>query len=181
MRIIKIPNEFKNSKYTFEWFYNVIKSQKSSIYLINKEILNEILLIENLENLKLVLYIIYKILIQNSLTPNISPTPSNGIEFKNPNSNEYLGIYHAHLNDGYVLIWYLIYNEYGYCLNFDYIKHPPANDNYKTIIKDIYGRNDDGFNLEYDEYFINLFNILNFDIKEIKILKFKEYLFKLLK
>ncbi len=60
----------------------------------------------------------------------------------------------------------------------EYLKHPPQNDNYRTIISDIYKRDDDGYNYNFNEYFIKLFNILNFDINENKILNFLSYIKK---
>ena len=81
-------------------------------------------------------------------------TPSNGIEFYNKQTHKYLGIYHIHLSniDKSVLLWYFKYNENGIFVHFEYIIHP--NDDYKQILKDIYNRNDDGFNFSENCYFM---------------------------
>ena len=124
------------------------------------------------------MYVIYQILKNNDISPSsLNPKPSNGIELKNPTNLKPLGIYHIHLDDKYVLLWYLEWNETGYSIKFLYEKHPPMNDDYRTIIETIYKDDNDGYNFELSDYFKNLKNILNFDISEV--MKFDEFLLSL--
>ena len=172
MRTLIIPRNL--NKYDINFFYNFIKTYKESVYIINNDHLYKLLSNIEYSNLKIVLYTIYQILINDSLYPtSLFPTPSNGIELKNPDTQDLLGIYHAHLNDEYILIWYLTWNEEGQIIKFEYIKHP--SDNYKKIINEIYNRNDDGFNIEFGEYFKDITNIVKYNINE-KILHFKDFI-----
>lgn len=172
LRVVRIPKEFK--KYNYSFYYNFIKSYKDSLFQIDNKSLLALLNIDS-NNIVLSFYVIYQILISNDLSPSsLNPKPSNGIELTNPNTKKLLGIYHIHLDSGYVLLWYLRWDEKGHFINFEYIKHPPSNDNYETIIKNIYKRNDDGFNIELNDYFINLYKILNFNINE-RILNFSKF------
>lgn len=173
MRIVRIPKEFRG--YDYKFYLNFIKTYKESSFLIDSKSLNSLLEIDT-KNITLSFYVIYQIILGDSLSPNsINPKPSNGIELRNPNTKDLFGIYHVHLEMGYVLLWYLTWNRRGYTIKFDYLPHPPPNDNYETIIKNIYTKNDDGFNIDMGDYFINLFKILNFDISEHIILRFKNF------
>ena len=164
MRILKIPRPFIG--YSDDWFKKFIETYNSN-YQVDINYLNNLIsTIENV-NIKLLLYLIYQILLTNELSPlSLNPKPLNGIEFRNPNNNKQLGVYHIHLNDGYVLIWYVSWNEMGIMLNFKYLKHPPSNDNYTKILKEIY-KSEYGYNFELGDYFKDLTNILNFNINEI--------------
>ena len=51
-----------------------------------------------------------------------------------------------------------------------------STDSYKTIIKEIYQRNDKGFNETEVDYFIDIQHILNFDINENLIMTFKDFI-----
>jgi hypothetical protein len=174
LRTVKIANEYR--KFDANYFKNFINTKKSDFIFD----IDNILIIKNSRNLLLSLYIIHLISISNDISANnINPKPLNGIQLINPENNKLIGIYHAHLNDNFILIWYLCWNENGYIIKFEYLIHPPANDNYQSIIKEIYKRNDDGFNLELNDYFINLNNIVNFNINE-DVLKFNQYINKIL-
>ena len=109
------------------------------------------------------LYVCYKILIENTLTPRSLNTPANGIEFKNPNTREDIGIYHVHL-DGYVLIWYFRISNHNHFITFEYIQHP--SDDYKDIITDIYNRDDGGYNISSYSYFIDTPKLIKHFIME---------------
>jgi len=175
MNIAKIPKPFKN--YENAWFINFINTFKFISFDINKLEIAKLIDLSNESNIKIILYTIHQMLVCDSINPpTINPKPTNGIELKNPNTSELFGIYHIHLNDGFVLLWYLIWNESGQHIKFNYLKHPPSNDNYKTIIKEIYKRNDDGYNLDIESYFINSQHILNSYINEKIIMTFKDFI-----
>lgn len=174
MRIVNIPSTF--NKYDSEWYINFIRSYDSRFY-INGIYLNLILSKVDEVNINIVLYVIYQILINDNLsTSSLNPKPSNGIELLNPFNLKPIGIYHVHLKNGYVLLWYLEWNEMGYSLRFLYEKHPPMNDNYKTIIESIYNGDNDGYNIELQNYFKDIKSILNFNILEYN--KFVLFLLK---
>jgi len=176
MRIIKIPSPFNKNKYDNIFFINFIKTNISKYQIDIKYLLNFISKIEEDDNIKPILYILYQILLTNDLSPiGLNPKPSNGIELKNPTNNKPFGIYHLHLNEQYVFIWYASWDKNGIFLNFRYIKHPLGNDNYETIIKEIY-KNSNGYNFELENYFNDLLMILNFNINEV--LRFKEFINK---
>jgi len=54
------------------------------------------------------------------------------------------------------------------------MKHP-SNSQYEQIIKDIYYRNDGGYNINEYDYFFNVKHILPDSLYENKILKFKDF------
>jgi hypothetical protein len=176
MREIRIPSPF--NRYDTDWFYQYIKTYNSEFYIDIKRLDNLIDRINSEINIKSILYVIYQILINNDLSPSsLNPKPSNGIELRNPTNLNPLGIYHIHLDDKYVLLWYLEWNDNGYSIKFLYEKHPPTNDNYRTIIESIYNGNNDGYNFELEDYFKNLKKILIFDILEV--MKFHKFLLHL--
>lgn len=153
MRVVRIPRE--DRKYDWRFFQNFIKTNKCDF---NFDII-DILSIPNLENLRLSLYIIYSISRSNSIIPPIHPTPKDGIELKNKSNYTGFGIYHAHLNDSNVLIWYLTWSNKGYIIKFRYIEHPPLSDDYRSIIQEIY-KDSIGFNISIGEYFTDLESLL---------------------
>ena len=174
MNAVKIPLPFKS--YDNSWFINFITTYKSNYFEVRKSELVNIINLADESNIKIILYVIYQIILNDLIDPSsINPKP-NGIELKNPNTLVPLGIYHIHLNDGYVLLWYLIWNKNNKIIKFEYLQHPPRNDNYKTIIKEIYQRNDKGFNETEVDYFIDIQHILNFDINENLIMTFKDFI-----
>jgi hypothetical protein len=125
MRVVIIPKELR--KYDSSWFINFTLSYNDTRFIIDEsEIINLINSVSvNSTNLKLVLFIIYSIIISDSLTPKIRLIPENGIELKNPENSNLFGIYHAHLEEGHILIWYMTFNSDGYKIKFEYLKHPP--------------------------------------------------------
>lgn len=171
MRVFKVPNSFKN--YTFSKIIDMIIDINfdSNIY-INDDTLNIINDINNNDNKLLIYYIIYRIISDNDLNVSDIITPKNGLSFRDLKSKESLGIYHAHLNDYMVLIWYINKYDDGYELNIEYIKHP--NDMYKNILKKIYNLNNSFHLYEYD-YMKNLY--INSYLNENKyILSFWNFL-----
>ena len=169
MNVIKIPRNYK--QYDILFFFNFIKTYTESKYIINKQQINNISKIDNYDNQQLILYVIYEILISDNLVAPVFPTPNNGMKLIINKDKEsfHSGIYHAHLNDEYVLIWYITWDEYGVHLNLEYLKHP--SDDYKSLIKRIY-KVEYGYNENYYDYFINISKI----IKENIITKFKRFL-----
>jgi hypothetical protein len=167
--LLEIPKEFK--KYDSSWFYNLIISHNST-YIIDDKELSSLIDVIDREDLKSVLYLIYKIIIEDSLKPKVSKIPNNGIELFNPINGDLYGIYHIHLNNN-ILIWYLKWSKNGLKLNFEYRKHPFSS-NYNPIISEIYKRDDDGYNINKEDYFTNLYNILNFNIDVLKFNEFKK-------
>lgn len=163
MHQIQIEDSLKNK--TEDWFYDAIYNI-NSIFYFNNDVEE---CIENMdENDKIKsLYVLYKILLENTLLPSIKPSPSNGLEFRNKNKKltnfldfkkSYpLGIYHCHLNNTTktILIWYIEKDNYSNLnIKTEYVKHP--NDNYKKILTNIY-KNSDGFNLNDNKYFKDYF------------------------
>lgn len=87
--------------------------------------------IDNDTNIRLLYYVLYEILSQDTLTPTLNNTPTNGLLLFNKETNKSYDIYHVHLEEGCILLWYLIWNEKSMSIHFDYIKHPTVNDDYK--------------------------------------------------
>jgi hypothetical protein len=83
--LLEIPREL--NKYDSSWFYNLIISHNST-YIIDDKDLSNLIDIIDIEDLKLVLYLIYKIIIEDSLKPKVSKIPNNGIELFNPINSE---------------------------------------------------------------------------------------------
>jgi hypothetical protein len=135
-------------------FFNKSFTKNKSNFILSKELIKEVNDIENRGDRQIIYYVLYKIITDNKLDINISPTPKNGILFtdlKNkPNSLE---IFHCHLNNSKVLIWYVTKDQNDILnLEIKYIDHP--SDDYKSILKNIY-KNTDGFNTITNEYFKN--------------------------
>lgn len=163
MRVINLPNKYK--KLSADELFQKLDSFRFSKYILSEKISEILAKIKDFENLKIILYILISILENNNLAPsNLNPKPSNGIQLSNPDTKFPLGVYHVHLNNSYVLIWYITNNRFGKNIIMEYIKHPPGNDNYLTILQDIYSRNDDGFNEDRNVYFKDSTKETYFDI-----------------
>lgn len=170
MKTVQISKKLKN--FTVPEIIDNISELGSGDYITNnvKNILSNI---SDERNAKLVLYVIHTILKSNNLSPKeLRPTPEHGIQLSNPTTKEPYGIYHIHLRNKYVLIWYLVINpEYGNIINFEYMPHPPPNDDYRTVVKDIYNRGDFGYNSDKGEFFMNIPNIIKESNKYISLYK----------
>ena len=131
MNPVKIENEYK--KIDFDKELITIDSD----YYLDSETL---ILLDDIDisNRDTVKYVVYKILLKSKVFTDLNPTPKNGIEFVNKiNRKEYLGIYHIHLNNEMVLIWYIELKDNQYYLKLEYLKHPKS---YKDILKSIYNK-----------------------------------------
>lgn len=171
MRIVKLNRKLKNV--TNLDILNKIINIQNSYYFIEPDTLNEFLDIDNYKNSKLILYTIYTILKSNNLTPTeLQPTPQHGLQLSNPTTKESYGIYHLHLRNKYILIWYLVITpEHGNTIKLEYLPHPPPKDDYRTIVKDIYSRDDFGYNSDIGELFTNIPNIIKESKKYISLYK----------
>ena len=120
-------------------------------------------------------YIVYLIVSNNTLLPNIN-TPKNGLAFNskidsNKSNDITIGIYHAHLPDENVLIWYVARDEYNeLILKVKCIKHPQS---YDTILRDIM-KTTDGYDIFRKQYLKDY--LKDTYLKENKyILMFKDF------
>ena len=120
-------------------------------------------------HVKCCLYICYAIVVGNKIDPYISTgVPKSGMELVDKRTNNIgMGIYHIHLPDSKVFLWYLTWSERGFFIKMKYITHPPANDDYISIAKEIY--NDvDGFNISLNKYFYQATYLLNENLKYLQ-------------
>jgi len=151
MNKVILEGDLNNKK--IKYFIKRISNNKSD-FEISNSLKKDISLIPNRGDQQIIYYVLYKIITENKLDIDISPTPNNGLSFTDydnkPNS---LGIYHCHLNNNKVLIWYVekvstnILN-----LEIEYIDHPT--DDYKSVLKNIY-KNTNGYNTITNQYFKN--------------------------
>jgi len=175
MNPITIPKNYLNKHKDF--YINYIRNSKTDfrITLSNiQNIINSITKNNNIKNSDLIvenfLYFVYRFIDCDNEYPNLKLSeggvPLNGIEMYNFNTRKYLSIYHIHLSeiDKSVILWYIKFNKNGFTVQFEYLKHP--DDDYKSIIEEIYNRNDDGYNFSEGDYFKNLKNITETNIKE---------------
>lgn len=148
MNIVNIKNNYKNYKIDD---YDRMICETESIYLVDKEYLDYIDDISG-DNSKKAYYITYLIVKDNVIEPDIE-TPKRGLTFFDRSGElSKIGIYHAHLDETNILIWYLIKNEYGdLILRSIYMKHP---DRYESILKDIMN-SPNGYDIIRNEYFKN--------------------------
>lgn len=174
--------------YNIEFCYNNIKDNEVSFPFPQIKIDNVVNNIKNNNNyndskliIKNLYYFLYKYIIKDNpkefLNIDDGGIPVGRLELKNKDSNKGFGIYHCHLSniDKSILIWYPIINKKGYFMNLEYFKHP-TNNKYDYLIKEIYYRNDDGYNLEIGEYFIDLKYLLPNKTFESKIImKFQDF------
>ena len=142
------------SNKNISWYYKELYNNNSDFNIKND--VYELLPNISKDNEILILYVLYKIITDNILDVNISPTPRNGLSFTDldnkPNS---LGIYHCHLKNNMVLIWYVEKDSNNdFNIKIEYIIHPTLTDNYKITLKNIY-KNKDGFNTITGDYFSN--------------------------
>ena len=175
MNVVKIPKYFE--KYDCEWFLNFIRTNKKSYFKVEKSEIDKIIdSVGEVENLKIIFFLIYQILITDEISAKtINPKPKNGIELFNPETSKKLGIYHIHLHGNKVFMWYISCSNKGFNLKFEYLTHPSRNDNYRNIIEIIYKRDDCGFNVDEGNFFKDLYKILKFKVNE-NILSYTEFL-----
>lgn len=169
MRTVEIPKDFL--KLNKEYYYVEIPDIECD-YDIEQELLDHIESIHGSSCL-LAYYVVYLIVSENTLLPNIK-TPRTGLPFFDKITNTNLSIYHAHLEDNNVLIWYVDKNDSNdLILRIKCIKHP---NKYDSIIKEIMLL-PNSYDTINDRYMKD--NINNTYLKENKfILMFKEF-FKL--
>jgi len=181
MNSIIIPNSFVNK--TENYYLNFIEIHNSS-FLIKKKnikvIIDRIDQTNNFTNAHFIkqnfLYFLYKYTIndniKNPLDEMDGGKPTDGFEFSNKETNTGYGVYHCHLSNinSSVLVWYPIVSKNGYFLNFDYLESHPTNSEYIKLIKNIYDRNDNGYNINEHKYFSELKHI-----HESKILTFTQF------
>lgn len=184
MNPIIIPKNHTNKN--DEFYLKFINNTEFDYFIRKSNIINTISKIKknNIKNSEFVihnfLYFVYRLIESNYFIPNLEYSeggkPISGYEFINKNNSELLGVYHIHLSkiDNSIIVWYLVLTSKGISIKFEYLIHP--GDDYKTIIKDIYKRNDDGYHFTKNEYFIKLNKLLNFNVQEKLITKFKNFL-----
>jgi len=156
MRIVYIDDKYKNIN-----FFSGLLISESSILLSN----DDMIIIENIDikNKKIVEYIVYRILDEENLVPDIKLTPINGLEYINKmDISKGLGIYHAHLNNDMVLTWYLEYIDGDFYLKLIYDKHPNTNDSYKPMLTNIY-KNPKSYDIIRGKYLKEKLRVLNFN------------------
>jgi hypothetical protein len=172
MNQIRIPKKFKNKDQIF--ILTKIADVKN-IFLFDIENIHLILnqLKNNEDEILNLLYFIYKLLESKEFTPNLekkeNSKPRSGYEFLVKSSSKRYGIYHAHLEYG-VILWYFKSLKNTIFIHFEYMAHPK--DDYRSIIQNIYNRNDGGYNFSENEYFYKLKKL----IKEKLIIKFSDFL-----
>ena len=170
MNVVEVPNSIK--QYSFSKLEDLILSinQKSIIYIDD----NHLLSFDNIDNDNklIVYYIIYRIIKDERLNISDINSPRNGLAFRDKKSGDIFSIYHAHLKNDMVLIWYVIKNDDDfYELKLEYVKHP---DKYDNILRRIY-TDSESYSLEKNDYLKNLYK--NTYLKENKIiLKFLEFI-----
>ena len=171
MRPVIIEKSLQNKDELF--YLNEILNNNSQ-FIINQYTINKILLYNKTDQI-LILYVIYKIIINNDLVNiGISPTPRKGLSFTDSITKNSLSIYHCHLNGRKVLICYVERNKLGDLnLQIEYINHPSIIDNYKSILTHIY-KYTNGYNTITNEYFKNYRNLTY--LKNSFIHNFKKFL-----
>ena len=170
MNKVKIPDEFNTKDVSF--FLNKLMKNNSQFF-IPKNIIDFVRNIDNRGDRQITLYVLYKIITDLKLSIDITPIPVNGLSFKNYNNNESLCVYHCHLNAQKVLIWYVNKNDNQLNIDIKYIDHP--DDNYKSILNDIY-KNSNGYNTITNQYFKDCKN--NTYLKDNFIFKWKDFIKK---
>ena len=152
LRTVNIENSLVKKNISF--YYKELYSNNSDFNITN-DTFNKINGIDKNDEI-LILYVLYKIITENKIDPNsINPTPKRGLFFSDLKTKKSLGIYHCHLHDNMVLIWYLEkYSNGDFNLEIEYIQHPRSYDN---ILKHIY-KNTDGWNLYTGKYFKDYIN-----------------------
>jgi hypothetical protein len=135
-------------------FFNKEFYKNKSDFSLSKEVIKEVNDIENRGDRQIIYYVLYKIITDKKLDINISPSPKNGLLFTDyDNKPKSLEIFHCHLNNSKVLIWYVTKDQNDVLnLEIKYIDHP--DDDYKSILIDIY-KSTDGYNTVTNEYFKN--------------------------
>lgn len=171
MNVVKIDTKF--IKYNEAYYYEHIGYIESD-FLIENSTLNYLDSI-NGDSCLIAYYIVYLIVSGNNLEPNIN-TPKNGLAFNskidsNKSNDITIGIYHAHLPDENVLIWYVVRDEYNeLILKVKCIKHPES---YDTILRGIM-KTTDGYDTIRKQYFKDY--LKDTYLKENKyILMFKDF------
>ena len=149
MNKVIIPEEINNKDYLF--LVNKLLKNKSK-FIISSLIINFAKNIENRGDRQIILYVLYKIITDIKLDLDISPIPKNGLEFNDYNNDNPLGIFHCHLNNDKVLIWYVEKINDKLNIKIEYIDHPQ--DNYESVLKKIYN-SPYGYNMNINEYFKN--------------------------
>jgi hypothetical protein len=136
-----------------KYFIKRISNNKSD-FEIPKSLMKDISLIQNRGDQQIIYYVLYKIITENKLHVNISPKPNKGLLFTDyDNKPNTLEIFHCHLNNNKVLIWYVSKDSNNNLnLEIEYIDHP--DDDYKSVLKNIY-KNTDGYNTIINQYFKN--------------------------
>jgi len=151
MNKVIIENDLNNED---QAFFNKSFAKNKSKFNLSKELLKFVNNIQNRGDRQIIYYVIYKIITENKLHVNISPRPNKGLLFTDyDNKPNTLEIFHCHLNNNKVLIWY-VEKDYNDILNLEieYIDHPT--DDYKFVLKNIY-KNTNGYNTITNQYFKN--------------------------
>jgi len=152
MNKVIIENDLNNED---QAFFNKSFAKNKSKFNLSKELLKFVNNIQNRGDRQIIYYVIYRIITDKDIVNiGISPTPNKGLSFidydNKPNS---LGIYHCHLNNNKVLIWYVSKDANDILnLEIEYIDHPT--DDYKSVLKNIY-TNTNGYNTITNQYFKN--------------------------
>ena len=167
MNVVEIDSKYLI--YDESYYYENIPNLEKSIKIENAT-LNYIELIHG-KSCLLAYYIVYLIISKNTLEPIIN-TPRNGLAFSGKLNDIDLGIYHAHLEDNNVLMWYVIKNEYNeLILKLKCIKHPQ---NYDSVLKEIM-KDPNGYDTTRNQYFKDYMNRTY--LKENKyVLMFKDFI-----
>jgi hypothetical protein len=133
-------------------FFNKAFSKNKSNFKLSRYLLKSVNDFENRGDRQIIYYVLYKIITENKLHINVSPIPKNGLSFIDLNNKPTsLGIYHCHLNNSKVLIWYVTKDSSNNLnLEIEYIDHP--SDDYKQVLKNIY-ENTQGYNTITGQYF----------------------------
>ena len=170
MNKVRIPDELNEKDSLF--FVSKIIKIKSDIH-ISKDVIYFVNNIENRGDKQIILYVLYKIAMGGRIDVVIDPTPKNGLQFTDYKSKESLCIFHCHLNNDKVLIWYLEKINDKLNLKIEYIDHPQ--DDYKMILNNIY-KNSNGYNIYTNQYFKDYKN--NTYLKDNFIFKWKDFIKK---
>ena len=128
MREVKIESKYKGVNFLDKIY------DKDSRFLIDNETESLLYNIDSV-NIDIVGYIVYRILESDTILPDIYDRPRSGLEFLDKNNSEEMYIFHAHLKNEMILIWYIDYINGDYYLRLKYLKHPNS---YKDILKEIY-------------------------------------------
>jgi len=184
--IIRHPNFIYTS---YDFYFNYIKDNPQSFTIqyndtdriIKNIISNNKKYSERDDIVKNFLYFLYKYTKIDNITKPLDESdggiPTAGFEFINKETYTGCGIYHCHLSniDTSVLVWYPILksNNKQY-VHIEYLKHPSVSQ-YENLIKDIYNRNDDGYNINIGEYFSNSKHLLPTHLYESRILTFTQF------